>query len=144
MKVSRILLIAAVTVGVTACDEDAQFDKELYKKVINVLSVENLTFSVNHDLNQEVSTGYISIGCGGTKHIDQDVTVELEPDNEALAKYNKLNFDIDESKFAHLLDPARYDISTYEYSIKSRIVKIIIVPYRYMYVRKDYRPILFI
>ena len=110
MKVSRILLIAAVTVGVTACDEDAQFDKELYKKVINVLSVENLTFSVNHDLNQEVSTGYISIGCGGTKHIDQDVTVELEPDNEALAKYNKLNFDIDESKFAHLLDPARYDI----------------------------------
>jgi hypothetical protein len=58
MKVSRILLIAAVTVGMTACDEDAQFDKELYKKVINVLSVENLTFSVNHDLNQEVSTGY--------------------------------------------------------------------------------------
>lgn len=44
MKVSRILLIAAVTVGMTACDEDAQFDKELYKKVINVLSVENLTF----------------------------------------------------------------------------------------------------
>ena len=27
MKVSRILLIAAVTVGMTACDEDAQFDK---------------------------------------------------------------------------------------------------------------------
>ena len=53
MKVSRILLIAAVTVGMTACDEDAQFDKELYKKVINVLSVENLTFSVNHDLNQD-------------------------------------------------------------------------------------------
>ena len=47
MKVSRILLIAAVTVGMTACDEDAQFNKELYKKVINVLSVENLTFSVN-------------------------------------------------------------------------------------------------
>lgn len=67
MKVSRILLIAAVTVGMTACDEDAQFNKELYKKVINVLSVENLTFSVNHDLNQEVSTGYISIGWRGNE-----------------------------------------------------------------------------
>lgn len=110
MKASRILLIAAVAFGMTACDEEAQFDKELYKKVINVLSLEDLTFSVNYDLNEEVSTGYISIGCGGTKHIDQDVTVELEPDNEALAKYNKLNFDIDESKFAHLLDPACYEI----------------------------------
>ncbi|MEI3485858.1 MAG: hypothetical protein V8R12_13395 [Bacteroides faecis] len=32
--------------------------KQLYKKSDNVRSVENLTFSVNHDLNQEVSTGY--------------------------------------------------------------------------------------
>lgn len=110
MKASRILLIIAVAFSMAACDENAQFDKELYKKVINVLSVGDLTFSVNHDLNKEVSTGYISIGCGGTKHIDQDVTVELEPDDEALAKYNKLNFDIDESKFARLLDPTRYNI----------------------------------
>lgn len=110
MKASRILLVIAVAFSMTACDEDAQFDKELYKKVINVLSVADLTFSVNHDLNVEESIGYISIGCGGTKHIDQDVTVELEPDNEALDKYNKLNFDIDKSKFAHLLDPTRYEI----------------------------------
>ena len=70
MKASRILLIIAVAFSMTACDEDAQFDKELYKKVINVLSVADLTFSVNHDLNKEESIGYISVGCGGTKHID--------------------------------------------------------------------------
>ena len=35
MKTSRILLAAAVTFCMTACNEDAQFDKELYKKVIN-------------------------------------------------------------------------------------------------------------
>lgn len=105
-----MFLIAAATLCMTACNEDAQFDKELYKKVINVLSDDNLVFSVNHDLNLEESTGYISIGCGGTKHIDTDVFVELEPDNEALAEYNRLNFDIDESKFARALEPWRYDI----------------------------------
>ena len=63
MKTSRILLAAAVTFCMTACNEDAQFDKELYKKVINVLSDDNLVFSVNHDLNKQESTGYISIGC---------------------------------------------------------------------------------
>ena len=47
MKTSRILLAAAVTFCMTACNEDAQFDKELYKKVINVLSDDNLVFSVN-------------------------------------------------------------------------------------------------
>ena len=52
MKTSRILLAAAVTFCMTACNEDAQFDKELYKKVINVLSDDNLVFSVNHDLNK--------------------------------------------------------------------------------------------
>lgn len=44
MKTSRILLAAAVTFCMTACNEDAQFDKELYKKVINVLSDDNLVF----------------------------------------------------------------------------------------------------
>ena len=57
MKTSRILLAAAVTFCMTACNEDAQFDKELYKKVINVLSDDNLVFSVNHDLNKQESTG---------------------------------------------------------------------------------------
>ncbi|UBD66233.1 DUF4361 domain-containing protein [Bacteroides salyersiae] len=110
MKTSRILLAVGITCCMAACNEDAQFDKELYKKVVNVLSDEKLVFSVNHDLNKEESTGYISIGCGGTKHIETDVLVELEPDGEAMAKYNKLNFDIDESKFAHALESWRYNI----------------------------------
>lgn len=110
MKINRIFLIAVTILCMTACNEDAQFDKELYKKVVNVLSDEKQVFSVIHDLNKEESTGYISIGCGGTKHIETDVLVELEPDGEALAKYNKLSFDIDESRFARALEPQRYNI----------------------------------
>lgn len=110
MKVSRILLIAALPLCMIACNEDDQFDKELYKKVIYVLSGEDLTFPVNHDLNQEETTGYISINCGGTKHIDTDVVVELESDDEALARYNKLNYDLNEAKFAHKLDAKYYDM----------------------------------
>lgn len=110
MKTSRILLIAVVALCITACDEDAQFDKELYKKVIYALSEDDLTFSVYHDLNQEESTGFVSIGCGGTKHVDRDVMVEIELDNDAVAQYNKLHFDIDESKFAHSLASERFRI----------------------------------
>lgn len=110
MKISRILLVAVAALCMTACDEEAQFGKELYKKVIYVLSGDDLTFSVDHDLTQGETIGYISVNCGGTQHIDRDVIVELEPDGEALAKYNKLNFDIDESRFAHELDPKCYDI----------------------------------
>ncbi len=110
MKINRILLIATLPLCMIACNEDDQFDKELYKKVIYVLSGDDLTFPVNHDLNQEETTGYISINCGGTKHIDTDVTVELEPDDEALAKYNKLNYDLNVAKYAHKLGAEYYDI----------------------------------
>lgn len=119
MKISRILFIAIVALCITACDENSQFEKELYKKVINILSDDDLVFSVNHDLSQEETIGYISIGCGGTNHITEDVTVELEPDGEGLAKYNKLKYDLEESKFAHELEAWRYDIPSYTTVLKA-------------------------
>lgn len=110
MKINRLLFILVLPICLVACNEDEQFDKELYKKVVYVLSGDDLTFPVNHDLNQEETVGYISVNCGGTKHIDRDVVVELETDDEALAVYNKLNYDLDESKFAHKLDAKYYNM----------------------------------
>ena len=105
-------------IGMTGCDENAQFEGELYKKVIYLLSDDNMAFQSVHELGQE-STGYISVCCGGTEHIQQDVVIELEPDDEILAQYNKINFDIEESKFAKELDPSKYNIPTYQTVLKA-------------------------
>ncbi len=119
MKNKYMYLLFAATISLTACHEDDQFKGELYKKVIYVLSDDNLLMSEEHDLNMEESVGHVSIGCGGTEHIQHDVTVELEYDEEAVPEYNRLNFDIDESKFAHELDPARYRIPSMSVTLKA-------------------------
>ncbi len=112
MKINRIILLVVGVLALTACDEDAQFDKELYKKVICILSDADQSFSVYHDLGQPETTGYISILYGGTKHIEKDVVVELERDEELLSRYNKLNFDIDSAKFVRELAPDHYTIES--------------------------------
>ena len=75
MKNKYMYLLFAATISLTACHEDDQFKGELYKKVIYVLSDDNLLMSEEHDLNMEESVGHVSIGCGGTEHIQHDVMV---------------------------------------------------------------------
>lgn len=111
-----LALLASVTLS--SCDEEAQFRGELYKKVIYVLSNTDFTFAAEHPLG-ETSTGYVTVYCGGTEHISSDVTVELEHDSEAIGKYNYINYDLDESKYAHELDPSRYSIADYKVVLKA-------------------------
>ena len=96
----------------SACNENDQFKGELYEKVIYVLSNNDYMFSSVHPLG-ETSTGYVTVYCGGTEHIDKDVKVELEPYEEALDQYNYINYDIDESRYARLLDASHYTIEDY-------------------------------
>ncbi len=100
------------SVSFTACDENAQFEGELYKKVIYLLSDTDKSFKSVHALGSE-SNGYVTVYCGGTEHISSDVVVELEPDDLTLNEYNRLNYDIDSSKFAKQLEPSRYTIDSY-------------------------------
>lgn len=102
----------AAAAMMTACDENDQFKGELYEKVIYVLSNSDYVFSSVHQLGG-TSTGYVTIYCGGTEHISKDVKVELEPYEEALDQYNYVNYDIDESRYARLLDPKHYTIEDY-------------------------------
>lgn len=117
-KILNIALAFLAFIGITGCNEDEQFEGELYKKVIYLLSDSDLAFKSAHELGKE-SVGYVSVCCGGTEHIKQDVTIELEPDDEILARYNKINFDIEESKFAKELDHNRYNIPTFKTVLKA-------------------------
>lgn len=103
------MMYCAVLMGLTACNENSIFEGELYKKVVYVLSETDLTFPFSL-LGSPVSVGYITIYAGGTRAIDQDVTVTLEKDPDLIDKYNHDNFDLDEDKYAKELDPSRYTI----------------------------------
>lgn len=122
MKMKRyiysIAVLALAAASFTSCSEDDQFKGELYKKVIYLLSDDDYSFSTVHQLG-ETSEGYVTVYCGGTEHVDKDVAVEVEYDGEGLANYNKLYFDIDESKFAKELDKSRYEIKSYQAVIKA-------------------------
>ena len=111
----RIYIFAAIVLPLllTGCDENEQFRGELYKKVIYLLSTDDYTFESEHDLGEE-STGYVTVYCGGTQHIDHDVTVTLEPDLEAVGDYNYMYFDLDSSRYAHTLDVSRFTIDSYQ------------------------------
>ena len=117
-KILNIGLLLLTLTGITGCNEDEQFEGELYKKVIYLLSDDNKAFQSVHEFGKE-STGYVSVCCGGTEHVKQDVTIELEPDDQILAQYNKINFDIEESKFAKELKSDRYNIPTYRTVLKA-------------------------
>ena len=111
----KIYIFAALMLPLllTSCDENEQFRGELYKKVIYLLSTDDYTFESEHDLGEE-STGYVTVYCGGTQHIDHDVTVTLEPDLDAVGDYNYMYFDLDSSRYAHTLDASRFTIDSYQ------------------------------
>jgi hypothetical protein len=113
MKKIIIFAAALLPLLLTSCDENEQFRGELYKKVIYLLSTDDYTFQSEHELGEQ-TTGYVTVYCGGTEHINKDVTVTLERDDEAMSEYNHMYYDIDESRYAHELDPSQYKIESYQ------------------------------
>lgn len=90
--------------ALTAC-ESFDFEQEMGQKIICIISDNDLVYTGMHDLNETESTGYISINCGGSLRIDRDVDVTLEYAPEVLQNYNKIKYDIDQSKYAKELPP---------------------------------------
>lgn len=109
---SAILFLNLAAISLCSCNDNDQYQGELYEKVIYVLSDDDYAFSSTHAFGQ-TSTGYVTIYCGGTEHIDHNVIVEMEYDDDALDAYNKMYFDIDESRFARELKPSQFKIPSY-------------------------------
>lgn len=120
MKFNKLYLLPLLMLPLlmASCDENEQFRGELYKKVIYLLSDEDYTFETEHALG-ETSTGYVTVYCGGTEHIANDVTVVLEHDPDAVYEYNYMYFDIDESRYAHELKPGQFSIPSYQVVLKA-------------------------
>ena len=104
--------------ALAAC-EPFDFEQEMGQKVICIISDNDLVYTGMHDLNQSESTGYISINCGGSLQIDRDVDVTLEYAPEVLQSYNKIKYDIDQSKYAKELPSKYYSIAQMGVTLKA-------------------------
>ncbi|MEL7599942.1 MAG: DUF4361 domain-containing protein [Proteiniphilum sp.] len=104
----------------TSCNDDAIFEKEMYKNEVALISSDyyNSFKEVVHLTGEEV-TGYIAVSVGGTHAPDHDLIIGLEEDPAPLALYNYSLYDADESLYTRTLPKDKYAIARYEIYIKA-------------------------
>ncbi len=114
MKKFIFLFFAITLCCATACKEENYDTMEHYKYIVYLLSENDYNvYSESYAFNEgEAVTGYFSVGCGGSLSNPESFTVELEPDTVLFDAYNKSNFDIDRTKYAHLLNADRYQLAS--------------------------------
>lgn len=121
LKIMKIAskIILAVLVGTTALSScEVEYDKtELYRKEIYLVSGENNIFGQEYTF--EGGVGHLPVYVSGTTMIDRDVTVAITKDYEALAEYNKRNFDQDFDSYALELPEDRYAIEEMTVTLKA-------------------------
>lgn len=121
MKRSYILTLAALTATFAACNDDAVFEKEMYKNEVALISSDyhNTFQEVIHLTGEDEITGYIAASAGGTHAPTQDLVIELGEDPEPLAEYNWSIYDADSSLYAKLLPKDKFEIADYQIKIKA-------------------------
>src|SRR5690625_2453407 len=118
-KFNKLFFLAAILLlGTISCNDDAVFQKEMYKHVISLISGEQ------YNVYQEVvkltggkTTGSIALSVGGSKPTTKDVVVSLEESEDPLEFYNISLFDRDEEEYAHALDKSQYELESYDVTI---------------------------
>ncbi len=109
-----ILITTVLIFGLTACNTNVIFEKELYKKVIALISSDNYNILEDaQELSGKENLTFIAVSCGGTDAAETDVRVTLIPDKAPLNAYNRGMFDADESLYAKTLPESKYDIDDY-------------------------------
>ncbi|MDR1859311.1 MAG: DUF1735 domain-containing protein [Bacteroidales bacterium] len=106
----KITALTALVAAINACDTDAMFHEELYKKVFCLVGSSDNVYTAVHSFENPVSDGFISIYCGGTNPVDEDITVELEYDDSIIGKYNYRYYDLDSARYAQQLPAEKYEL----------------------------------
>jgi len=120
MKGSYIAMLALTTVF-ASCNDDAVFEKEMYKNEVALISSDyhNTFQEVVHLTGEEEIIGYIAASTGGTHAPDKNLVIRLEEDPEPLAAYNWSLYDADETLYAKLLPADKYEIADYHIQINA-------------------------
>ncbi len=112
------LLVVLVMLPFISCEMNLM-EEEHYKKVIYLKSGDNNIFDYPHAMNDSVTTGYVTVGSGGSMPFTEDLFVTLEMDYEALERYNYRNYGNDLNKYAQLLSPDRFVFPSFDAHIKA-------------------------
>ncbi|MDD2328724.1 MAG: DUF4361 domain-containing protein [bacterium] len=108
----RLLGVLALIGTMVSCNDDAIFEKEMYKNEVALISSDyHNTFQEVVHLTGEEIIGYIAASVGGTHAPEKDMVIGLEEDPAPLALYNYSLYDADESLYALQLQPDKYEIA---------------------------------
>lgn len=111
MKIIRITASFLCLAALVACEGYEMFEEEVYEKIVYVLTKEdNQVFSEVHSLDETVSNGNVIVMVSGSTQITEPVTVEFEPNPEALNEYNEKMFGVEEDKYLKPLASSFYEI----------------------------------
>lgn len=103
---SKITILAAAAAFLCSCEME-YYKEELYRKEIFIVSGENNILGHEFDYGDEGSQGELALYASGTTGLDENVTVKLGLDYDAIGEYNKRNFDTKFEDYAMEL-PAEY------------------------------------
>jgi hypothetical protein len=115
---SRIIAIV-ICFAISGCDVYDQFRDEMYMNVFCLIGDSENIYATTHSFKNEVSEGFVSIYCGGTNSIENDVTIVLEYDSVSIQEYNELNYDLDTARYTQWLHPSKYEIQTFSATMKA-------------------------
>lgn len=117
----RYIAMLALTTVLASCNDEAVFEKEMYKNEVALISSDyhNTFQEVVHLTGEEEIIGYIAASTGGTHAPDKDLVIGLVEDPEPLAEYNWSLYDADERLYAKLLPADKYEITDDKIEIKA-------------------------
>lgn len=120
-SILKYLLVGVMFIQFASCEEDL-LNEEHYKKIIYLKSGDNNIFSYPHALNDSLTTGYITVGSGGSMPLDNDVLVKLVMDEDAIGQlesYNYRYFGEEYGKYAQMLKPERYVLPSFDIILRA-------------------------
>ena len=118
----NLITILALIIALSSCNDDALFEKEMYKNVVALISSDYYnTFEevVTLSPTGEEATGYIAACTGGTHAPKKNMVIGLEEDLTSLEFYNRSLYDVDEACYAKFLPSDKYEIVDYKIQINA-------------------------
>lgn len=109
-------VVVLAVFSLLSCDRDEVFEREQYKNVFALISDNDNVSSKFHDLGEE-SIGYVAASLGGTNATNAPIDVHLVEDPSLIDEYNRINFDVDYSKYVRPMPTSKYDIESYSFTI---------------------------
>lgn len=104
-----------------ACDDNAVFEKEMYKNEVALISSDyhNTFQEIVHLTGEDEIEAYVAASAGGTMAPSEDLVIMLEEDPEPLFDYNWSVYDAEESMYAKPLPKNRFEIPDSKIVIKA-------------------------